>query len=234
MLKIKIEISNKYIDKNVAGFYEKTERWAFDDNAKIEDLIKRILSKKYLPKYMKFADGWTLYIENREVVYIHNAFLFNKINYYIDKKQLLSYFSNNNSFISAEFIIKTNKIYDVMKLNFAKKKLAHSLKLEKMKELYTEEFKDADIEDIYNKIVELYCSSILCEFELSEIVYMFSTILIDKNEINVEKYIDNMFDELYKVVLDKNNFNKLVQEKYLWLTKKNKERVYNKLSLASR
>ena len=222
MLKIKVEISNEGIDIRAAGIWEDHRRWAFGDNATIETFVNRIISEKYLPQNKNFVDGYTLSINNKEIFYITKSL--NKIDYFCDKNKNLKNFCNDNSFICAKFIIKTNAMYNILKLVSDAKIAKHKQKLEKTKEAYAKKFKNTNIETIYNKIIELNYTNDLYE-NLSEIVYVFSNALIGKTEINVEKYIDAMLEELYLIIFDKNTFNKLIKEKYSWLSDKNKKLI---------
>lgn len=231
MLKIKIEISKENIDNNAVGFNEDCRRWAFDDNATIETLYNRVILEKYLPTNMIFADGWTLYVDTEPIFYI-SKFL-NNVDYYIDKNHQLSSFVSNNSFICTRFIIKTNAIYKAKKLYSDKKVEMHKNKLEKIKESYTKKYRETNIETIYNKIIELKYKDNSFK-KLSEIVYVFSNVLTDKTKNNTKKYLNTMLDELYNIIFDDNEFNKLIQEKYSWLSKENKNLVKINLRYAAK
>ncbi|MBP5429790.1 MAG: hypothetical protein J6Y25_02750 [Elusimicrobiaceae bacterium] len=220
-------MSEENIDKNVIGFPSNTQRWGIDENATLETLVQKIISKKYLPTNMDFADGWTLYINNKPIFYISKSL--NKVDYYFDKNQLLSQFINTGSVIYLKFVIKTNEAYNTLKLNADKKAEIHKLELEKLKSAYTTEYKESGIEKIYNKIIELYYTNDFFE-NLSEIIYAFSGALANKTQINVEEYLDDMLEGLYFIVLEENKFNKLIQEKYSWLSIENRKLIHLKLS----
>ena len=231
MIKIKIEISNEGIDRRAAGIWEDYRRWALDDNATIETFVNRIISDKYLPQNKNFVEGYTLFINNKEIFYINKSL--SKIDYFCDKNENLKDFVSDNSIICAKFIIKTNTMYNILKSVSDSKFAKHKQKLEKTKETYAKQFKDADKETIYNKIIELNYNDKSYE-NLSEIVYVFSNALIGKTEINVEKYIDAMLEELYLIIFDKNTFNKLIKEKYSWLSDKNKKLIEIHLRYAAK
>ena len=231
MLKIKIEISKENIDNNAVGFNEDCRRWTFDNDATIETLYNRVISEKYLPTNMIFADGWTLYVDTEPIFYISK--FPNNVDYYLDKNQQLSSFVSNNSFICTRFIIKTNAIYNAKKLHSDKKIEMHKIKLEKIKESYTKKYRETNIEAIYNKIIELKYKDDSFN-NLSEVVYVFSNVLTDKTENSTEKYLDTMLNELYNIIFDNNKFDELIQEKYSWLSKENKNLVKINLRYAAK
>lgn len=231
MLKLKIKISQEKIDNKVFFIEEDCRRWAFDDNATIETLYNRIITEKYLPTNITFADGWTLYIDTEPIFYI-SKFL-NKVDYYLNKKQQLSRFLSNNSLICTRFIIKTNAIYNAKKLVSDKKIEMHKIKLEKTKENYARKYQKVNIETIYNKIIELKYKEKSFK-DLSEIIYVFSNVLTDKPLEYHEKYLNTMFNELYNIIFDDNKFDKLIQEKYSWLSQENKNLVKINLQHAAK
>lgn len=231
MLKLKIKINQENIDNNVFPIDEDCRRWAFDDDSTIETLYNRIISEKYLPTNMKFVNGWTLYINEKPIFYISQ--ILNNVKYYFDKNQQLSSFVSNNSIICTRFIIKTNVIYNAKKLYTDKKNEMHKIKLEKIKEAYTKKYSEVNIETIYNRIIELKYKDNSFK-DLSEVVYVFSNVLTDKTENDTEKYLNLMLDELYNVVLDENEFDRLILEKYSWLSEENKKLVKFYLQYAAK
>ena len=231
MLKLKIMMSQENIDNNIFFVEEDCRRWLFDDDATIETLYKRVIKEKYLLKNVIFVAGCTLYIDTKPVFYISN--FFNKVDYYLNKNQQLSCFFSDNSFMNAKFVIKFNAIYNVKKMLYEKMVTMHKRKLEKMKNFYTKKYKETSIEIVYNKIIELKYKDNLFK-DLSEVVYVFSNVLTDRTENEIEKYLSTMLNELYNIVFDDNKFDNLIQEKYSWLSKENKNLVKINLLYAAK